>query len=450
MNLKKNINRIMIAGTNSGCGKTTIVCGILGALKKKGVIPISFKCGPDYIDPMFHRKIIEVDSYNLDVFMMGENSIKNLLCVTSNENTISLIEGVMGFYDGLGINSCYSSSFHISDITDTNVIIVIDCGKSAISAAAVLKGFKEFRKNNISGCILNNVSEKNYSIYKDMIESNTGVPVLGFMPKDKNIEISSRHLGLMTPETIKDIDEKIKNIIDYSCKYIDIDKIINLSKNSNAITYEYNKNEIFNKYKIRIALAYDNAFCFYYKESLTVLENMGAEIIYFSPLNDSKLPDNINAVFLGGGYPELYADILSKNTAMLESIKNAYKKKIIIIAECGGFMYLHEKMCGFDMVGIIKGNSFMTNKLIRFGYVELFSKYDNIISKKGEMIKAHEFHYSDSSNTGNGFKAEKSNGTSWECIHIKENLFSGYPHINFWGNFSFAERLIKKMKSNHI
>lgn len=432
------MNRIMIAGTNSGCGKTTITCGILSALKKKNINTISFKCGPDYIDTMFHKQVLGIPSYNLDIFMQGENTAKFLFNEYSSSFDLAVIEGVMGFYDGLGGNSDFSSSNHVSRITGTPVILVVDCKGMSISSAAVAKGFKEFQNNNIIGFILNNVSHHMYSAYSDSF-SKIGLELFGYFPKMKDINFSSRHLGLVTPDSIEDINKKIDLICDEILNTVDMDKIISVSNKCSNFYYE--KIDVNFIKKIKIAVAYDEAFCFYYEDNLKLLKKFGADIIYFSPIHDKYLPDNIDAVYLGGGYPEIYAEQLSLNTSMLDDIKQKHLNGLFIFAECGGFMYLHEYMCGKKMTGIFNASCFMTEKLNRFGYVKLIPDENNIYWN--ECINAHEFHYSDSSDCGNDFSAVKANGKRWSCIFADKNIFAGYPHINLWGNLKFAENLFK-------
>jgi len=437
-----NIKRVMIAGTKSGSGKTTIVCGILKALKNRGLNPCSFKCGPDYIDTMFHKKAINVVSNNIDSFMVSEKYLKYLFAKNSIGFDISIIEGVMGFYDGLSDNSGKASSNDISIIIDAPVIIVVDCkGMAPLSCCAIIQGFKNFRKNKIKACILNNVSKMTFNNYKDIIEKNVNIDVIGYMPAMADISILSRNLGLIMPNEIKDIKNKIEVIAEQVNKSVDLDYIINLSNCKSFACDDVAINKICNG--IKVAIAYDDAFCFYYNDNFELIKKLGAEIVFFSPINDNKLPDDINAVIIGGGYPELYLRQLSENISMLNSIKNFVLNGGKCIAECGGFMYLHEEIENYKMVGVIRGRCFMTKKLNRFGYITLKSKNDNIMCSKGEIINAHEFHYSDSDNNGEDFKAVKVTGRQWDCIIANKNLFAGYPHINYWGNINFITNFIK-------
>ena len=437
--------RLMIAGTGSSCGKTTVTCGILGAMLVHRQKCSSFKCGPDFIDPMFHREVVGVNSSNIDLFLHGEKGVLNIIGEKGKGN-ISIIEGVMGFYDGLGgVSSAYSSC-HISLFTKTPVILVLDCKGKSLSLAVEVNGYLKFSENNIKGVILNNLNPNMYEKYKQMLEKHTGLKVYGFLPKIAEFDIKSRHLGLVTAAEIENIKEKLNILCDVALKYIDISALIKLSETAPDLAYDkYN----FSKLGFcKIAVAKDKAFCFYYEENLEILQNLGAEIIYFSPLEDECLPKDADAVILGGGYPELYLKELSQNESMRSSIKKSYLKNIPIWAECGGFIYLFDKMeydgVALPLCGVFEGKSYMTNRLQRFGYITLTAQTDTLFLNKGSKINAHEFHYSDTTNNGEVCIAEKSDfSKKWECIHSGKNIFAGYPHLHFYGNPSCAENFIK-------
>ena len=446
--LKAKIPRLMFTAFNSGSGKTTITCAILKALMEKGITPTAFKCGPDYIDPMFHTEIIGLNSRNLDLFMLGEDISKYLFVSNSRDTQISLLEGVMGYYDGLGANSTIASSYHLAAVTDTPVILIVNCKGVSLSLAAMIKGFVQFKEDSrIRGVILNNLASGLYPLYKEMIERESGVEVIGYFPWLEESTLGSRHLGLITAAEVEDLQQKIKTLAEQVKDSIDIDRLLTIALEAEEI--EYNEIQIEKTADIRIAVAKDKAFCFYYKDSLDLLERMGAEIITFSPLEDKTLPA-CDGLILGGGYPEIYAKELSGNSTMLESIKNALNEGLPCMAECGGFMYLLDRIKdtegrGFRMAGFIKGEAYLTKNLKRFGYVKLISQSDNVLCGRGDMIYAHEFHYSDSTANGSGFLAVKpSSGKQWECIHAAGNIFAGYPHIHLWGNINFAYSFIKK------
>lgn len=443
----KNTPRILIGGTSSGCGKTTITCAILQALVDRGLKTASFKCGPDYIDPMFHGEIIGTKSSNLDAFFCDDDTIRYLVHKNSINCDIAVIEGVMGFYDGMNLNTTKASTYEVSKKTSTPVILTVNCKGMANSAVALIKGFAEYKKDsNIVGVILNNITKSTYEAVKVSIENefNKSIKVLGYLPKlSEDLVFGSRHLGLVTSDEINDIKEKLNKLAKIVEDTIDIDGIIEIANNASAIDFKCPDIKYHSK-KIRIAVAYDRACCFYYRDNLELLEEMGAELVYFSPINDKKLPDNIDGLYIGGGYPELYLNELSNNVEMLNSIKVQLENKTPCIAECGGFMYLSKTIDEYKMVGYLDGKSTNTNKLSRFGYITLVANEDNMLCKKDESIKAHEFHYYDSTECGKAYTAIKESGKSWECVIATDSLYAGYPHLHFYSNLKFAENFYKK------
>lgn len=281
-------NRLLIAGTGSGCGKTTMVCAVMKGLLNQGLLVSSFKAGPDYIDPMFHSRITGTKSRNLDMFLCGENVVKQLFAENSKDCDISVVEGVMGFYDGLGMGDIEYSSNDLSNRTDTPVVLVVNAKGMATSVLALIKGFLEFKDNLIKGVLLNGVSPMMYPRYKEIIENNLDIKVLGFMPNLPEAAIESRHLGLVTADEIEDLRDKIDILGEHAAKYIDLDALMDIA--SSAPEMEYEKVKIEKIASVRIAIAKDNAFCFYYEDNLDLLRKLGAELIPFSPLDDKSLP----------------------------------------------------------------------------------------------------------------------------------------------------------------
>lgn len=443
----RKFNRLLIAGTGSGCGKTTMVCAVMKGLLNQGLLVNSFKAGSDYIDPMFHSRITGTKSRNLDMFLCGENVVKQLFAENSKDCDISVVEGVMGFYDGLGMGDIEYSSNDLSNRTDTPVVLVVNAKGMATSVLALIKGFLEFTDNLIKGVLLNGVSPMMYPRYKEIIENNLDIKVLGFMPNLPEAAIESRHLGLVTADEIEDLRDKIDILGEHAAKYIDLDALMDIA--SSAPEMEYEKVKIEKIASVRIAIAKDNAFCFYYEDNLDLLRKLGAELIPFSPLDDKSLPENIDGIIIGGGYPELYTDKLSNNTSMLINIREAYKSKTPIYAESGGFMYLGSTIEGKSMVNILSNNSQLTKRLQNFGYIKLIANKDNLLCKKGESINAHEFHYTKSDFDGDDFTAiKKSTGKERFCIDAKDNFFAGYPHLHLWGNIDFAKGFIQKCASS--
>lgn len=436
------MNRILIAGTNSGCGKTTIACAILKALINKNLIVQPYKCGPDYIDTMFHTHITNRISRNLDTYMLDEITIKYLLNKNSKGVDISIIEGVMGYYDGIGTDGL-CSTYDLAKIIQAPVILVVNSKGMGTSIAALINGFVKFKSlNNIKGVILNGIHNGYYQLQKEAIEKYTGVEVLGYMPYIEDVNLNSRHLGLIKADEVYNLNLKIEILANQALKTIDLNRLIEISKQVPKLqNHDFNLKKI---YDFKIGVARDKAFCFYYQDNLDLLEQLGANIIYFSPIDDN-LPNNLDALYFGGGYPEIYADLLEKNIHIRKAIYNKIKSGIPTIAECGGFMYLCNKINSYNMVGILDGEVNMQQKLVRFGYCNLVSLNDNILAKANWSIKGHEFHYSDSTINGNNFKIIKSSGKVYYGINAFNNLFAGYPHIHFWSNIDFVIRFI-----NHI
>ncbi len=453
------IPRIMIAATGSGCGKTTITCGLLQAFLNRGKKLASFKCGPDYIDPMFHSEVLGIKSRNLDLFFTEANTIKYLLSKNARGSELAIIEGVMGYYDGLGARTTACSSYDLARQTETPVVLVVDCKGMSLSILAVIKGFMEMRQDNqVRGVILNRMSPMLYANMKELIEAELEVQVLGYLPEMKDSQIESRHLGLVTAQEIGNLKEIINSLAEQIEKSIDLNKILQIAEE--AVPLEYDITAKLQQIKkistgpIKIAVAMDKAFCFYYQDNLDLLTELGAEIIPFSPLEDSALPAGIRGIIIGGGYPELYLEQLAENQKMLQEIHQVISQGIPCIAECGGFMYLHqyikdERGIPHKMVGAIQGESFPTYKLSRFGYVSLLARDDNLLCEKEMVLKGHEFHYWDSTNTGHSFHAEKpSQKANWDSVIAGKNLWAGFPHIHFYHDLGMAIRFLKHCLTN--
>lgn len=434
------IPRIVLAGTNSGCGKTTVACAILQALVNRELNVGAFKCGPDYIDPMFHSRIIGAECTNLDLFFFDENTLKYLLAKNGAGRDISVIEGVMGFYDGMGLTTTAASTYEVSLFTESPTVLVVAAKGASLSVMAVIQGFLDFCPNNlIKGVILNQCTASTYSVLAKEIESRFAgrVQPLGFLPTMRECSLESRHLGLITAAEVQGLHEKLNMLASQAERTIDIDGLLALAASA-APVYCEEVNLPKQRETVRIAVARDNAFCFYYEDSLDALREMGVELVPFSPLSDSELPQDIQGMYLGGGYPELYAQRLSENAPMRASVKAALERGVPCIAECGGFMYLTESIASYPMVGFIPGKSFDTGKLTRFGYISLKAGHDTLLCTAGGEIRGHEFHHWDSENTGGSFTAVKASGKSWKCVHATETLYAGYPHFHFYSNPDFA------------
>ncbi len=461
---------IMIAAIKSGSGKTTITCGLLEAIKQRGHAVAAFKCGPDYIDPMFHRKVIGVASHNLDTFFSDDEQIRELYAKEGADNEIAVIEGVMGLFDGLGGIRQEGSSYHLAKVLQIPIILVIDAHGMGRTVVPVLAGIKDYDEANlIKGVVLNNTSEAFAKTIAGIIEEEVKIPVVGYVPKIRGIKIESRYLGLRLPEEIEGIKEQLAEFAGQLEQTVNVDKLLEIAESvdkvgvsnlgsqsdnqSSANKYnqsnanKYNQSSADNNAKIRIAVAMDEAFNFYYDENLQMLKEYGAELVYFSPVHDRCLPDSINGILLGGGYPELKAEELSSNISMRESIKKAIQSNIPSIAECGGFMYLHDSIkledgSVYPMVGVINAESGYAGKLVRFGYVEITEK-KSLFLKEDRCIKGHEFHYYDSIDNGKDAVATKPvTGKNWECVHAGVNHWWGYPHLYYPSNPDFVEHFI--------
>ena len=467
------INRFMIAAPKSGSGKTMITCALLQLLKDSGKNVSSYKCGPDYIDPMFHKKVLGVPSKNLDTFFTDEKTTVQLFLDKRADGDFAVLEGVMGLYDGLGGIYEQGSSYHLAKVTQTPIILVVDSKGMGKSVLALIAGFLQYDTQHlIKGVLLNRMSKGYYDIIKPLIEKELSVKVVGYFPEQKDIRLESRHLGLVMPDELADIKEQLDELAGRLKKTIDLDMLLDIaveaeeiSDSGNADIYnvknignydqnEFSQNKAINT--VNIAVAMDEAFCFYYEDNLRLLEKCGAKLQYFSPLHDTKLPDNCDALLLGGGYPELYAKELSENLSMRNSIKTAFKTGLPTVAECGGFMYLHtyiHNICEedadaqnyvFGMTGALDSECHFKGKLVRFGYIELAEKHNNFLPPN-EKIKAHEFHYYDSTDNGaNCIATKPATGRSYDCVISHDNYWLGFPHLYYPSNPHFAESLVRK------
>lgn len=445
----------MLAAASSGSGKTTIACAILQALTRMGEHPVSFKCGPDYIDPMFHRQVLGVPSRNLDLFFSDEATAAYLLQKNSENFSLAFIEGVMGYYDGIATTT-EASSWQLAKATQTPVVLVLNCKGMSVSIAAQLGGYLSYQPDSqIKGVILNQVSKSIYPEIKALIEQRYDVAVCGYMPKMSDCSLESRHLGLVTAEEIGDLQQRLEKLGEQAMQTIDLPLLLKIAAQAPALAVPAVQLPAPNPTPLRIGVARDKAFSFYYADNLELLEQLGAQLVEFSPLHDPQLPDDLDGLLLGGGYPELYADTLSQNRTLMAQIKASLQNGLPCIAECGGFQYLCEQLEGADsksysMVGFLPGSSFRTPSLRRFGYVRLTAQKDNLLCKKGEGFAAHEFHYWDSQHCGNGCIAQKPyRRSSWECVVCDENFWAGYPHLYFYANVQMAKNFLNRCNRFH-
>ncbi|MCI8292114.1 MAG: cobyrinate a,c-diamide synthase [Hespellia sp.] len=453
-----NIPRIMIAAAASGSGKTALTCALLEVLKRRGRHVAAGKCGPDYIDPLFHRQVLGVPSENLDLFFLEENQLRRQFVRHTASSEIALVEGVMGYYDGIGLQTTRGSSYDLSKTLETPVVLVVPCRGMAISVVAQIMGFLEFRKDHlIQGIIFNRISEMLYPRMKEMVETELQklgyeIAVLGYLPEREEFALESRHLGLRLPEEIKGLKEQMHRAGEIIENTIDLEAFLALAKKVPEMRLVESKKErtaINEKERVRIGIARDAAFQFYYPDNLELLMELGCELLEFSPISDYRLPEGIQGLLLGGGYPELYAEALSKNEPMRRQIQKSIAAGMPCLAECGGFLYLQTTLEDLDgknwpMVGALDGRGYRTSTLRRFGYVNLQGMADGRYLKKGECIRGHEFHYWDCTQNGEAVKAVKPDGKrSWNCICEEGNLFAGFPHLAYRSNPEFARRFVE-------
>ena len=444
--------RILVAAPGSGSGKTLLTTGLLTLFQNRGIRCRSFKCGPDYIDPMFHKYVLGIDSCNLDSFFLPQEELRALFQKRAADAELSILEGVMGYYDGIGGNSTAASTYEVAKITDTPVILVLDGKGSSLSLAAQVKGFLDYRKDShICGVILNKTNKMVGERLRPETEK-LGVRYLGAVPVCETMDIKSRHLGLTMPQEQSELRGHLNAFAKQLEEYLDVDGILELAGCSGEKLPEAGKTEQSNQTDLnqeetkqdeirpidsesepptrRMAVAMDEAFCFYYQENLDFLRQHGWEVVPFSPLHDVALPEQVHAILLGGGYPELYAKELSANEPMLASIRNAHAEGIKILAECGGFLYLQEHLedetgTSWPVAGLIHADGFRTEKLGRFGYISL-------MQNGAVRIKGHEFHYWDSTAPGSAFRAEKpQSNRGWDCMYWTDSLLAGFPHLYY-------------------
>lgn len=478
------LRRIMIAAPKSGNGKTTVTCALLTALKHAGQRVAAYKCGPDYIDPMFHEKVIGIPSKNLDTFFTDEYMTRALFLKGRTEQDFAVLEGVMGLFDGLGGIREEGSSYHLAKVTKTPILLVIDAKGMGRSILPVIAGFLAYDTERlIQGVILNRMSKGYYERIKPLIE-DLKIKVLGYFPDQKEARIESRYLGLRMPDELAGIQKRLQAAAKEFVKTVSleaVEQIAGQAEELSAISRHAEERGVISRYaeewgvisrqegELRtiprqagrggfgektgsgpvIAVARDEAFCFYYEDNLLLLQEYGAEVNYFSPLHDTRLPEDCDAILLGGGYPELYAGELSKNVRMREAVRQAFQGGMPMVAECGGFLYLHSAIIDqaggcHAMAGVVPAVCSCQGKLVRFGYIEIKEK-ESFFLPEGERIRGHEFHYFDSTDNGSDCIAVKpAAGREYACVAEGEHYWFGFPHLYYPSNPAFAKSFVDK------
>ncbi len=455
--IQVNTPRVMFAAMRSGSGKTTVTCGVLAALKKENIRMQAYKCGPDYIDPMFHRTVLGIDTGNLDTFFADADAIGRILARDTKNAELIVMEGVMGYYDGVGGTTTMASSYELSKVTKTPVVLIVDAKGASVTLAATIRGIMEYKKDSrIAGVILNRVSPMFYSRIKHVIETECGIPVLGYLPEDASFAVPSRHLGLLQPGEMQKQRDWVETVAEAARKTIDIDGILEIAAQAEMLQIQKATGET-EKCKFpagyRIGVARDAAFSFYYRENLRMLEDMGATLVFFSPLADAHVPE-VDALIFGGGYPELYAKQLYENQSMRVSVRQALEYGIPCHAECGGFLYLGKSLADaegnvYEMVGFLDGAGFRTERLQRFGYVELAPQEADAFAVN-TILRGHEFHYWDSTDCGGACLAWKplTKQKTYPCMVKKKGTFAGFPHLYYAGAENFFYHLFLNSTEN--
>ena len=435
--------QFLLAAPRSGSGKTTMTCALLMALKRRGCAPCAFKSGPDYIDPMFHRAVLGVESRNLDLFFSAPETVRTLYARGAAGHGAAVCEGAMGFYDGLGGVSDRASAWHLADTLGLPVLLVVEPKGQSLTLAAELKGLVNFRTpSHIAGILLNNCTARMHALLAPMLEKETGLPVLGFLPKLPEAVIGSRHLGLYTAAEVENLQQKLALLADAAEEHIDWPRLLALcEKEPPALPVEPETPPA----RVRIAVAQDEAFCFTYAETLEAFRDAGAEVVFFSPLRDTALPENIGGLYLPGGYPELHARELSGNTSLLREIKRKIESGLPTAAECGGFLYLGQSLTdaegqSWPMAGVLPGEAKDAGRLVRFGYAALSADSDSLLFRAGESFPIHEFHHWDSTANGTALAAKKPVGAAaWRCGFVNEHFYAGFPHL-YWAGTPLPQR----------
>ena len=446
----------MITAASSGSGKTMITCGLLELFKRKGLNPLACKCGPDYIDGLFHKQVLELEGMNLDSYFEAPEELRDKYSRLSKGH-LPVVEGVMGYFDGLGGSTTRASSWEVAHILDLPAVLVVDARGASVSLAAVIKGFLEFERpmgSQIKAVIFNRISPMLYPRIRELVERETGIRAAGFVPELDFLKVGSRHLGLVLPEEIAGLREQMNRLGKCLEETIDWEFLAELGaekEERDALEEENTEASCTAAFSFRLGIAMDEAFCFYYQDNLRLLERLGGELVYFSPIHDRSLPEQLDGLILGGGYPELYCEALSLNESMREAVKKAAEGGLPVLGECGGYLYLLEELEAEDgriwpMTGVLKGKGYKKGKNSRFGYIGVEAEKDSLYLKPGEQIRGHEFHYWDCEVLEEEWvmRAKKPVGNrSWPCIRIKNQVMAGFPHLFYPSCPAFAVRFAK-------
>lgn len=442
----------LIGGTSSGSGKTTLTLGIMAALKARGLTVQPFKCGPDFIDPSLHKMVTGETSPNLDLRMCGSKFCHNSFNERFAEKDVAVVEGVMGLFDG-GI----ASSAALASELNLPVILVVDARSAAESVAAVVKGFEVYSDDvEIAGVIFNRVgSARHRELIEGAMFEVCNCTILGFFPRDIRFEIPDRYLGLHMGEE-KPLDEKQLLLLRSAIEtHLDLNKLLGISLYESAISNQIQAVRPFSGEKVRLAVARDKAFCFYYEDNFRILEQAGAELVFFSPLSDKSLPEKCKGVYFGGGYPELHAEELSANTTMLDAVHAFGESGGNIYGECGGFMYLCDQILtiskeSYTMSGIFPFTARMKPRLSRLGYRNPIIIQSCLMGEKQQDLHGHEFHYSELTNPEKNIQKVYQLPNDSHEGYVHKNVLGGYIHLHFARSLNNIKSFIAKLKNSSL
>ncbi|HEU4965795.1 MAG TPA: cobyrinate a,c-diamide synthase [Bacilli bacterium] len=459
--------RLVIGGTNSGVGKTTFTLGLMAALRKRGLRVQGFKVGPDYIDPTYHSAVTGRVSRNLDTWMASADVMREVFLRGSADADVSIIEGVMGLYDGQDPLSDRGSTAEVAQLLGAPTILILNISALARSAAAIVKGFMTLSAGvPIAGVICNQAgSQGHIELVRKAVEQECGVPVLGGFVQVDGIEMPERHLGLIPAVERGDLQPLFERLAEEVEAALDLERLLEIAKSAPELpaseTSLFAKGEVgrASSASVRIAVARDAAFNFYYRENLELLEQLGAELVFFSPLTGEKVPEDACGLYIGGGFPEEFAKALSRQADVREDLRARIADGLPTVAECGGYMYLAESITDrhgqrYEMVGVVPGQVRMQERLVALGYREVVAaegaEHEHFLLKRGETARGHEFHYSTMESAGElaSAAAYRSRGYFGEMVdgYRLENLVAGYTHLYFPSQPEVPRRFVEKAR----
>jgi cobyrinic acid a,c-diamide synthase len=452
------VKGLLIAGAASGVGKTTVALAIMGGLRRRGLVVQPFKCGPDFLDTGHHTRICGRTARNLDTWMLSVEANRSVLRNAARGADVVVAEGMMGLFDGKNGSTEIGSSAEIAKLLRLPVVLVLDAAKSARSVAAVLLGFEMFDAElRLAGVILNRVSgERHYEMLREAIESSCATKILGWLPLEPAIAIPERHLGLHGAAELGagSQEARVDAFAALAAKHLDLDGLLQLECGLEMAEVEPTRVVTSDADVVRVGVPSDHAFSFYYEDNLDLLREQGAEIVWFSPMTDASLPSDLDALYLGGGYPELHAEQLSNNRQMLEEVRTFAASGRPVYAECGGMLYLSESLNvdgkSYAMAGVLPLSMQMTDRLVQFGYVTVEFTEDCLLGRKGTVVRGHSFHHSRIGSQGEvatNYHVQYSMSGKEELEGFRQgNVVASYIHLHFRANPAVAENFVAAIR----